>query len=182
MKATTNPRSCLAAAALLGLLGLLAGCGGKGPQTLATLAFDGPAGLLELDPDAVLEDGPDGGVLRIDTQQPRLLVNLCEMEGPRGDVETIAVDARLRGELLKNDIFLDLWVFPRDGEPRLVRTGLPAIRRTIPWTDVAVRVPLKAAERPGKLRVSIYSDGPGRFWVDDVVVRAGRAADLAGGR
>lgn len=179
MNTTTLHRRCLAAAILLGSL---AGCGGEGAQTLATLDFEDATGLLDLGPDAVLEQGPDGGVLAIDSRGERLLVNLCETQGPRGDVETIAVDARARGEMLKHDTYLDLWIFPRDGEPRLARTALPGIRRTVPWTDVAVRVPLKPGERPGKLRVAIYAAGPGRVWLDDLVVRAGRSADLAGGR
>jgi hypothetical protein len=164
------------------LLGSLAGCGGEKPQILATLTFEDGTGLLELGPDAVLEHGPDGGVLAIDNRGERLLVNLCETQGPRGDVETIAVDARARSELLKHDTYLDLWIFPRDGEPRLARTALPGIRRTVSWTDVAVRVPLKPGERPGKLRIAIYAAGPGSVWLDDLVVRAGRSVDFEGGR
>ncbi|MDO9694108.1 MAG: hypothetical protein Q7W56_05205 [Candidatus Latescibacteria bacterium] len=179
MNTMTLCRRCLTAAILLGSL---AGCGGGGPQTLATLAFEDATGMLELGPEAVLEQGPDGGVLAIGNRGERLLVNLCETQGPRGDVETIAVDLRARSELLKYDIYLDLWIFPRDGEPRLARTALPGIRRTVPWTDVEVRVPLKPGERPGRLRIAIYAAGPGRIWLDDLVVRAGRSADLAGGR
>jgi hypothetical protein len=179
MKAMTTRRFCLTAALLLGAL---AGCGGKGPQTLGTYTFEDGKGLLDLCPEATLDSGPDGGALRIETQSDRLLVNVCEPEGPRGEAEAIAVGGRIRAELLRDNLYLDLWIFPRDGEPRMTRTALPAIRRTVPWTDIAVRVPLKTGERPVKLRVSLFTDGPGRFWLDDLVVRAGRAADFDGGR
>ncbi len=179
MNATTMRRSCLAAALLLGVC---AGCGGKGPQTLATHAFDDGTGLLDLGFDAALETGSDGGVLRIEAAQDRVLVNICELAGPKGDVEAIAVGCRIRSELLSHHVFLDLWIFPRDGEPRLTRTALQNIRRTVPWTDIAVRVPLKTGEQPEKLRVAIYADGSGRIWLDDLVVRAGLSADFDGGR
>lgn len=172
-----------AALAMIVCLGGLAGCGGpQEPVVLGAFPLDDLDGLLcageGVDIDATRSvDG--AGSLHFYTEG-KALHKLYEIPVKDFGGDTVVLRAHLMSEVLFRGAFLDLWVFPRDGESRSTRHHCDGISRTSDWQDFEFHIPLLDGEQPEKLRVSIYIFGPGHVWIDDLEVLSARAVELDG--
>lgn len=162
-------------------LAVLAGCGG-GPRTLASYDFSNRDGLIATPEEATIDPGENGNPSLKVVAKGESLVNLYNIEP--GDVagDVIEVTGRVRTEMLLRGLYLDLWIFPKEGKARMVRQFQAGVHATVDWTDLHMMVPLRQDESPAKLRVAVYVDGAGKYWLDDLVVRAGPAEAFESGK
>ena len=151
-----------------------AGCrGDRTPRELARFAVDDTTGLLttrNVDLDAA-ESSDGHGSLHFFAPGERVvnlyLVPTPDVSGP-GD---LVWSLDIRTVMLINALDAEVWLFPSDGEPRMVRDHLHKIIQTVDWTRREFRVPLRPKERIERVRLALHTNGMGHVWVDDMTLR-----------
>ena len=159
---------------------LLAGCGGSDvPRELGVLHLDDLSELQDQRENVLFDastshDG-NGSVLVESTGTEVLRIAAWDTPDFAGDA--VEVSGHLKLEMLYRNVWVDVWVDPVDGDPRLIRKVLPEFRRTMDWAPFSVEMHLKPGEKPERIRLALYIEGPGRVWLDDITARMVRLGD-----
>jgi len=153
----------------------LGGCRehGNGTRVLGRFPLDDLDGLLTTrNVDLDTTTSSDGhGSLHFFAPGERV-VNLYQVETPglRGPCNLVW-SLHVRTVMLINPLDVEVWLFPRHGDPRMVREHLFKIHQTVGWTGREVRIPIAAGEKIEKVRLAVHTSDMGHVWLDDMELR-----------
>ena len=151
-----------------------------GPVQLGSYALDDMAGLIvgEDVVDIDSEISSDGGGSLHVYSEGKMIINLFEIptKGFKGD--TVIARSVMRSESLGGWTTMELWIFPKEGDPRRILKECKDIGRTRDWNDVEVVFPLLEGEVPETLRLAVILGGRGHIWIDDLQVISTWASDV----
>ncbi len=158
-----------------------AGCGSpSGPVLIGSYSLDNRDGLIAGEDIADIDNelSTDGGGSLHIYSEGKMLINLFEipLESFKGD--TVIARCTMRSESLSGWTNFELWVFPKDGDPRSTLQTCDKVGRTRDWMDVEVVFPLEPGETLEKLRIAVRLSGRGHLWVDDLQIFSARASDM----
>jgi hypothetical protein len=165
---------------VLAMLILVGGCS-QGPSVIATFPVDNLDGMLEQSLDQFNIDTQNshdgqGSVHMFADKEMKYL--LYDIEDVKLTQSSVVWRARVSTEALFRQLYFEIIVFKADGTSRLDRLVCDDVRRNTTWQAVDVEMLLRPDEDVEKIRLLVYTPGPGHIWLDDMEVWDGRPADM----
>jgi len=126
---------------------------------------------VSFDPD----NSTDGrGSLRIDASGGHTVIQLADIPIEVPKLPRLSYRAKLRGEDIRGNAYLEMWVTVRDKGEFFSRTLHTQISGTSDWSTHEAPFFLEPDQEPTRVKLNVVVDGTGTVWVDGVTLRAGK--------
>ena len=162
---------------------MMTGCGSDASRELARTGLDDEAVLWSRVPQARIDPtefhAGSGSLFVFADGLVKVPLLDAQLSDVRGDSLTVTLWTRT--EIMQDQVRLEMLVDREGDDPRLAQKIMTDVRRTTPWSLIQVGFPVLAGERPLRVRLALIIPGPGKLWVDDVVVWDG-APPVSDGR